>query len=182
MDDAAWALILSWTVVLRRTLGCAAKLVIYHPMFQRWPAALSCGYWLKEWDQGHERTSQVFWGGLSLRESSWRSDVWDQPLQVVPASHLDISCQTSPFGDLLESDPNRYRIHWREYIYISSPGKTCVFSRKSWTVSPMWEKDVQRCLCELISEVEEIRHKNINVNVLQLHVKHSVLQNIRESA
>lgn len=127
MDDAASALILSWTAVLRRTLGCTAKLFIYHAMFQRWPAALRCGYWLKEWDQGHERTTQVFRGGLSLRESSWRSDVWDQPLEVVPASPLDVSCQTSPFGGFL-GDPNKYRIHWKEYIFICSPGKTCVSS------------------------------------------------------
>lgn len=56
----------------------------------------------------------------------------------------------SPPGDFLGT--HRYRIHWRDYIYISSPGGTWVSSRKSWTVSPMWEQDVQRCLGELIPE------------------------------
>lgn len=96
MNNAASALILSRTVVLRRTLSCEAKLFIYHLMFQRSPAALSSGYWLKEWDQGHEWMTQDFWGGSSLRERSKRSD---RPIEVVPASHQDVSWQTSPFGD-----------------------------------------------------------------------------------
>lgn len=60
MNNAASALILSRTVVLRRTLSCEAKLFIYHLMFQRSPASLSSGYWLKEWDQGHEWMTQDF--------------------------------------------------------------------------------------------------------------------------
>lgn len=64
---------------------------------------------------------------------------WASPVRRLP-----------PPGDFLGT--HRYRIHWRDYIYISSPGGTWVSSRKSWTVSPMWEQDVQRCLGELIPE------------------------------
>lgn len=119
MDDAAWALILSRTATLRRTPGYTAALFIYHPAFQCWPAALSCRRWLKEWDQGHERTMQVFWGGVQPPRG------WVEVRRMGPASPGGSSVSA---GRLL-SDISPLETFWahtdiefiRGTIFISPP-------------------------------------------------------------